>query len=249
MQSSYRVIKSRNTLDSGSKDINVQPVKIVNEIVTPQNEDRREEIEAIEKIAASIIENAKHESKELMNNTISKCKELEYEAKENGFKQGHEEGYNIGYDEGYEKGYGEGVTKGEEIINNANSILYQSKIKYDEFLSEKELNIRNIIIDAVETMLKREVKDMDGLNELVFSILLEEKNTKAFIIRCNSINAEGIEKNIEDFKNKLCFRGEVFVIVDSLLPEGTIIVEKDYGETSFSIENSIEKLKEILMEG
>lgn len=256
MQSSYNVIKKNAALTSG--DFNIE-IKSINEIKIVHEENHKnskfinEEVEAIEKIASGIIGESQARARAILEEANIKSAQLLYEAKEKGFNEGYNEGHDIGYSEGYEKGhdkgYQEALTKGEEIIRQATETLTSCKIKYDEFLKEKEVHIREVIFNAVKTILKREVKHKDSLNDLVFSILSEEKDTKAYIIRCNSTNIEGIRENIDYFKQSLAFMGDIFIIEDNLLEEGSVVVEKDYGKVKFTLDNSLEKLKEALMEG
>lgn len=253
MQSSYRVIKSNSVVNEGNKEIEakfVQPKEIVIKPggIVSETKDYTSEFESIEKIAAGIIENARRESKSILIKAYEKAKVIENEAKEQGFGQGYEEGRNIGLNEGYEEGFNNGKAQGDEIAQNANFMLFQAKEEYNRFLKEKEIHFRNLIITTVETILKREVKDPEGLNALILEALEEEKHQKAFIIKCNSNYYQSVEGEVLNFKNKLAFRGDIFVIEDNLLEDGTVVIEKDNGTTTLSIDYSIEKLKEALRE-
>ncbi|EQB87768.1 flagellar assembly protein FliH [Clostridium punense] len=246
MQSSYKVIKKNYAISEGNTEIKTDFV-IPKEILSNEDSDNTE-LNSFEKIGAGIIENAQRESKKIIYNAYESAKIIENDAKEMGFKVGYDEGQDIGYQEGYDKGFNEGKIKGNEIVENANFMLFQAKEEYNKFLKEKDLQFRNLVITTVETILKREVNYPEALNELIFETLEEEKRERTFIIKCNSNHYPAIEGEILNFKNKLAFRGEIFVIEDPMLDDGTVIIEKDRGNTTLSIEYSIEKLKEILME-
>lgn len=246
MQSSYKVIKSINAVSEGNKEIKADFVA-PKEIIIDTKE-YASEMESIEKIAAGIIENARRESRNLLSQAYETAKQIEMDAKEQGFNQGYEEGRKIGYNEGYEEGLGQGQREGNEILQNAKFMLFQAKEEYSRFVKEKEVAFRNLILTSVEAILKKEVSDEAALNNLVFHVLSEEKNEKSFIIRCNSVHYSSIQGEIANFKNKLAFRGEIFVIEDNLLEDGTIIIEKDSGKTTLSMDYSLQKLKELLME-
>ena len=254
MHSSYRVIKSVNVCESGTKaidtDFYIEPAPIVGETIELEDTNPRsmEEYLKLKKKGEEIVENAHKEGEAILANANEKVEEILYEAKEDGFNKGYEEGHSIGYKEGYDKAYDEGVKKGEEIIQNANFILYQAKEEYDKFLKSKEIGIRKIIVNAVENMLKKELESKEALNGLLFNILSEEKNAKMIIIRVAPNYLEEIETKIEEFKHSMGIRGEVVVLQDNYLEYGTLVVEKDDGKTTFTIKGSIEKLKEILME-
>ncbi len=254
MHSSYRVIKSINVCETGSKEIDsdfyIEPAPIVEEIMDMDdaNPINMEEYLKMKKRAEKMVENARKESEDIISKAEERVEEIIYEAKESGFNTGYKEGHEIGYKEGYQNAYDEGLKKGEEIIQNANFILYQAKEEYDKFLRTKEMRIREIVVNVVESMLKKELESKDALNELLFSILSEEKNAKMTIIRVSSAYLEEIEANIDDFKQNIGIRGEIVVLQDNYLEEGTLIVERDDGKTSFTINGGMEKLKEILME-
>lgn len=254
MHSSYKVIKSVNVCEDGSKaidtDFYIEPAPVMEEIgITSEgNPINMEEYLKLKKKAEELTENAHIEGEEIIANAKEQVEQIIYEAKESGFNEGFEEGHSIGYREGYEKAYDEGLKKGQEIIENANFILYQAKEEYDKFLKSKEMGIREIIVNVVEKMLKKEFESGDALNELLFSILSEEKNAKMIIIRVASNYLEEIEGKIEDFKQSIGIRGEIVILQDNYLEDGTLIVEKDDGKISFTIDGSVEKLKEILME-
>lgn len=256
MQSSYKVIKRNNAINEGNAEIKaeyISPKEIISrELGTNKTLDNSKsvssEFESIEKIAAGIIENAQRESKSILYKAYETAKGIENDAKEQGFNLGYEEGQKIGYSEGYEQGFNEGKIQGDEIVHNANFMLFQAKEEYNKFLKDKEEKFRNLIITTTEAILKREVKDPDGLNALIFDALEEEKQEKAFIIKCNSNHYPAVQGELLNFKNKLAFRGDIFIVEDNLLHDGTVIIEKDSGNTTLSIDFSLEKVKEILME-
>lgn len=251
MQSSYKVIKKSNAINEGNAEIKAEyiaPKGIETKPVLDTNKSQNNEFESIEKIAAGIIGNAQRESKSVLYKAYETAKVIENDAKEQGFNQGYDEGKTIGYSEGYEEGFNQGKAQGDEIIQNANYLLFQAKEEYNKFLKEKEEHFRHLIITTTEAILKREVKDPDALNDLILDTLEEEKHEKAFVIKCNTNHYSAIEGEILNFKNKLGFRGDIFVLEDNLLEDGTIIIEKDSGNTTLSIEYSLEKVKEILME-
>lgn len=254
MHSSYKVIKSVNVCESGIKAIDtefyIEPAPIIEDILNTENTQpmNMEEYLKLKQKTEEMIENAHREAEDIISNAKCKVDEIIYQAKEDGFNKGYEEGHSIGYREGYDTAYDEGVKKGEGIIENANFILYQAKEEYDKFLKSKEMDIREIIVSAVENMLKKEFESKDALNELLFNILSEERNAKMIIIRVSPNYLEEIEAKIEEFKQSIGIRGEIVVLQDNYLEYGTLVVDKDDGKTTFTIEKSIEKLREILME-
>ena len=250
MHSSCKVIKGFHACEKGNVSIETTvPVQKVQEVNNNLVFDGRSEEYDLAKLRVKeMLDRAEADAKQIMDEVLKEKETILYEAKEAGFKQGYEEGYNIGFNEGKDSGYNEGSQEGQAIIDNANYILYQAKEEYDKFLKEKEMNIRKIIISSVESMLKKEFENEAALDNLLFQILSDEKSNKMFLIRVSSSYVSHLNSIIDEFKLTIGIKGEVIILEDNRLEEGTLVVEKDNGKTSFTIENSIDKLREVLME-
>ena len=250
MHSSCKVIKGIQAYEKGNVSIETTvPVQKVEEVSNEVVFDGRSEEYDLAKLRVKeILDRANEDAKQIIDEALTEKEKVLYEAKEAGFKQGYEEGYNIGFNEGKDSGYNEGSQEGQAIIDNANYILYQAKEEYDKFLKEKEMNIRKIIISSVESMLKKEFENEAALDKLLFEILSDEKNSKMFLIRVSPSYMSHLNSIVDEFKMTIGIKGEVIILEDTRLEEGTLVVEKDNGKISFTIENSIDKLKEVLME-
>ena len=254
MHSSYKVIKSNYVYEKGAVEIDTAAV------IEPYVEDElegysdefssynNEEYELLKFRGKQIIENAESKASEIISLANEKVEEIIYEAKEEGFKKGYEEGYDIGYREAYEKALEEGNKRAEEIIANASYIMYQAKEEYNKFLVEKENGIRSIIVRSVETMLKKELENEKALDKLLFDILSEEKDNKVLLIRVASKYETHLSEVIDEFKYSIGIKGDVVILIDNELQDGTLVVEKDNGKVTFTLENGIEKLTEVLKE-
>ena len=100
----------------------------------------------------------------------------------------------------------------------------------------------------MESILKKELENNEALDKLLFSILSEEKQCKLILIRVGSEYSAHITEVIEDFKSSIGLKADITILEDKNLVDGKMIVERDNGKTTFTIDNSIEKLKEVLME-
>jgi flagellar assembly protein FliH len=245
MQSSYNVIKNSRIIEQGSREINTQKNKDFK--VVKQEEDqgvKDSTLESYENIAKNILGNAKRQSEEI----ISKAYMDSVGLKEQAFESGTEEGYKEGYEIGYNKAMAAANDAAKLVKAEADSILMSAKKQYDAYLVEKEQHIKALIVNIAESILKREIKEPDALNEMIFHTLEAERNIKTYIIKVNNCHFAMIKDQIEAFKVKLAFQGDIFVIEDNLLDEGTAVIEKETGKSIVSIAYGIEKIVEVFQE-
>ncbi|NMM61454.1 flagellar assembly protein FliH [Clostridium sp. P21] len=256
MQSSYRIIKSTSVASDGLK-------KIVTEFETQESVEQKNLaetnaktfIDSYESLAKTMVENARVQSDKLISKAFEEAERLQKEACEKGYNKGYNEGLQKGSEDGfnkaYEEGYKENIEKAEKegqiIKDNADNILRTCKVEKERYLKEKEEEIRELIVNCVESILKREVKDKDGLNDVIFEALSRVKNTKTFIIKSNETYCEELKNKVELWKEQLPFRGDIFIIPDKDVEIGKAIIERENGKIIVSIDGAIEKVKEIVL--
>ena len=249
IQLSFNIIKNSRVIEQGNREINTQINTQISEpskglIVNKDHDIKKDNMESYENIAKSILENASRESKKIISKAVMDAVEVKTQAFNEGLAQGHKEGY----EEGYNSAITEAMTKAEVIRAEANDLLVAAKAQYDEYLLEKEQHIKALVVSIAESILKKEIKEPDALNEMIFNILKTERNTKSYIIKSNNSHFATIREEIEHWKNKLAFQGDIFVIEDNFLDEGTAVIEKESGRSIVSISYGMEKIIEVLKE-
>ncbi|WPC41000.1 flagellar assembly protein FliH [Clostridium sp. JS66] len=252
MQSSYRIIKNTSVDEEGLK-------KIVTEFETKEEVEQRNLaetnaktfIDSYENLARTMLENARKQSEDLLSNAFIEAERLEKEAYEKGYNEGIKKGYDDGFNKSYEDGYKKNLEKaqaeGQLIKNNADNILRTCKEEKDIYLKEKEQEIRNLIVNCVEAVLKRETKEKTALNDVIFEALSTVKNTKTFIIKSNEIYCEELKNKVELWKEQLPFRGDIFIIPDKDVEIGKAIIERENGKIVVDVSIAMEKIKEIVL--
>lgn len=246
MQLLYNVIKSSSIKDTGHKNI------VTDEEIRSAKVERESKIknhmDSYESLAKSIIENARKQSEAILSKAYEEAGNLEEEASVKA-KKAYEDGLKKGYKEGYEKGYEDTVQKAKEesdaIISSAEDMLKNADLEYEKYLQSKTYEINELIITIAESVLKREVKQKDAINEMIFNALENSKNAKTFIIRCSSIYADEIKAQITAWKEKLGFLGEIFVIKDDSIEKGNAVIDKGNGKIVVGIDYAVKKLREI----
>lgn len=254
MQSSYRIIKNTSVDEDGLK-------KIVTEFETKEAVEQKNLaetnaktfIDSYENLAKTMLENARKQSDDLLSKAFTEAERLQKEAYEKGYNEGMQKGYDDGFNKSYEDGYKKNLEKaqaeGQLIKDNADNILRTCKEEKEIYLKEKEQEIRNLIVNCVEAVLKREVKDEAALNDVIFQALSTIKNTKTFIIKSNEIYCGELKNKVELWKEQLPFRGDIFIIPDKDVEIGKAIIERENGKVVVDVNIAMDKIKEIVLKG
>ena len=251
MQLSFNVIKNSRVIEQGKSEINTQLSEVPVVVTMGENQgfknvtmESYENIARYEDIASNLLENARHESEKI----ISKAFVDAAEAKTGAIKEGLEQGSKEGYEKAYNEAISGAMVEANNVRAKADTMLIAAKSEYDEYLIEKEKHIKDLIISIAENILKKEVKEPDAVNEMIFNTLKAERNIKFYIIKTNSSHFDMVKSQIENWKSKLAFQGDIFVIEDKFLEDGTAVIEKETGKSIVSISYGIEKIVEIFKE-
>lgn len=255
MPSLCNVIKSVCVENTGKKPIDTD-ISIVNKRRFENDEtNSKEYFGSYENLAKGILENARKQKDEMMLKAYNECSKMESDANEKikkEYNKAAEKGYKDGFEKAYKEYYEKNIKKAEEdskvMIKNAENTIQAAKDEYARYLNEKEPEIKDLIFKIAESVLKREVKDKDALNEMLFDALSKEKSKGKFIIRCSKCYEEGIKSNIENWESKLALKNDIFIITDEQIQQGTALIEKEDGKTIISIDDAAQKIKEILFE-
>ncbi|MCB2356683.1 hypothetical protein [Clostridium estertheticum] len=242
---SFNVIKNSNVLKQGEEEISTHLIaKPLPKIMDEHQVIKEANMGSYETLASNILQNARHESEKIISKSIIDAAQAKIGAVKEGLEQGNKEGYENGYNEAIS-----GATKEANAVRaQADDMLKLSKSKYDEFLIEKETHIKDLIVSIAENILKKEVKEPDAINEMIFSTLQAERNIKLYIIKTNNTHFDTVKGQVENWKGKLAFQGDIFVIEDNFLEDGTAVIEKETGKSIVSISYGIEKIVEMFKE-
>jgi hypothetical protein len=256
MQSSCNVIKNSSVIKDGNRQIVTEFQKInevqqkeLNELNELNETNAKLFIDSYENLAKTMIENAGKQREGILSAAYSEAEKLSKEAYEKAYQEGSQNGYNDGFNKAYEEGYKSNLDKAlqeaEIIKNNADNVLKTCIEEKERYFKEKENEIKDLIINSVESILKREVRDADGLNNIIFEALSKVKNTKTFIIKSNQIHCEEFKSKIDLWKEQLPFKGDIFIIPDESIEEGSAVIERENGKIEVGVNIALEKVREI----
>ncbi|WP_123053495.1 flagellar assembly protein FliH [Clostridium sp. JN-1] len=250
MQSSYKIIKNSNVVSDGYKEIVTEfEGKPKLKQIKLSEDNAKLFIDNYENLAKTMVENAREKADKLLSNAYSEAHVIQKKAYEKGYNNGQKKGYDDAYSKAYEEGYKKNVDKAlkeaEVIKNNADNVLKSAVEQKDSYLKEKEKIIRNLIVDCIESILKQEVKDKASLDNVVFEALSQVKNAKVFIIKSKKVYCDEFKDKIDLWKDQIPFNGDIFIIPDESIEDGSVIIERDNGKVKFGVDIAVQKIKEL----
>ena len=205
------------------------------------------EYDAIDRIGAFILDNAKTSAEKIYNKAIQDAEQIEKEAYERGLAKGHEDGFQKAYEETVVKGTNEAENLKALTEQNVSNIMRNAKISYNKYLEEKEIEIKKLALSIAKQILKREIKCDDGINQMVTDALSNCKNNELIIIKCSKLHFESLEKEIEIWKKQNPMNGELVIIKDDFMSDERAVIERDNGKITVDISIGIDKIKEHLL--
>ncbi|MFL0246778.1 FliH/SctL family protein [Candidatus Clostridium stratigraminis] len=252
MQLSYRIIKNNSVKDDGLREIvtNLEKPQITS---YPEDNGSTCNMESYNNLVSTILENARRQKEQILakayedaamieDNAIKEAEKLKKTAYENGYEEGKEQGFNLAYKEALS----EAEIKKNSIIASAEEMLFNAKVEYENYLEDKKSELIDLIVCAAEAVLKYEIKDKSSINKMIFDALEASKNANNYIIRCNEMYISELKEQVENWKDKLGYHGDIFVVKDNTIEAGNAIINKGNGKLVVGINYALQRIKELL---
>ncbi|MCY6959600.1 FliH/SctL family protein [Clostridium brassicae] len=251
MLSSSRVIKSNSTIESGKVEINTEYVCKKNKELAEKN--AKDFIENYEVLARTMLENARKQGEELISRAYHEAQQIE----EDAYRKGYDEGLETGYKEAYEKGVGEANEYYENISKQAQMELEETNAKIDKmffqanqdylnYLDEKKEDVKDLVITIAENILQKEIKEKDSIGNMILDAMEVNLKSKTVIVKARSEYIDDVKSKIEIWKSGNVFNGDVFVVADDTLDEGSAIIQRENGKIVVDAIKALDKVKEIM---
>jgi len=256
MLSSFKVIKSNSVIENGNFQINTEYSTNKDNNQTEKKElgekNAKDFIESYEVLARTMLENTRRESDKILAVAYEEANRLEQQAYEKGSSEGYKAGYDKGISDGnkyLEKQVNDANIKANKLISNAEEVLFKANSEYIKYIEEKQEEIKGLIISSVEHILKKEIQNKEGITNLVIDALELAYKSKTIIVKCNSKYLEDLQDKIANWKNQSIYRGETFVVGDDTIEDGTAIIIRENGKIVVSVNDALEKVREIFALG
>lgn len=249
MQLLYKVIKNNSVIDNGAKEIKTNAEQTVIK-AAPQGASRGS-IDSYENLARSILENARIQKEQIMSKAYEEVRKIEDEAllkAEEIKRQGYEEAFKEGQEAGFNKGLQQAENEKERAAASAVDMMVSARKQFEKYFEEKQKEIFDTIVSISEKVIKREITDKAFIADMIYDALEASKNSKNFIIRCNEAHVEELNSETINWKEKLGFKGDIFIVKDNNVQIGNAFIDKGNGRLEVGINVALHRVRE-LMEG
>ena len=210
-------------------------------------EDAQNYIKNYENIGQNILIEARKRKDEYLVEMLQKAEIIEKEAYEKGYKQGSQNGYEDGKKEAFDSTIPIATKEAKELREEAENILNSARNDYEDYLNSKKTEILELALVIAENILNREIKEKDGINNLVDSALELSKGEENVIIKCNPKHEEQLKNEILIWKTTYNIKGEIFIIADKDIRLGNAIIKKNNGKIEVGIDIGLERIREVLL--
>jgi flagellar assembly protein FliH len=247
MQSSFKVIKDTKVVSQGSKKIITQYYPIQ---VSGNKEDSMVEVspkENHELVIKKMLEDAAKQSEAIVSEALGKAQIIQQNAYEEAYNAGYEQGQQNGYNDGYEAAIVKSKEESQRIIDGAENTLKSALKEYENYFEEKKSEIINLSINIARHILKREVSNVNGIDEMIVEALENSRNAESIIIRTNSLYTDNIKARLYDWKERFAIKADVFVVADEQIDRGCAIIEKNNGKIRIDIDETLESIKDSIL--
>lgn len=210
-------------------------------------EKQKQLLEQYERMAQGILQNARNKAEQIMIESRSKAIELEKGAYAKGYEEGKQNGYEDGYRESYENNINQAIMERDTMLLNANETLKSAKEEVDKYIVEKKDDILKLSLDMCEDILKRQVNFEDGMDSIIYDALEQSAKAKTYIIKCNELYVSHLKEKVQEFKELLGIKDDIFIVKDNSIDGGNAVIEKDNGTINVGIDVALDNIKKELM--
>jgi flagellar assembly protein FliH len=247
MQSSYNLVKRDQVLSGESKVISTEYVSGKKDLEDNEQQERQKYLTGYENIAKSIIEEARRTSDSIRSEAIREAENLEKEA----YVKAYEQGLNNGYEDGKREAIESIIPVAQEEANamkeRATEILLGATADYNSYMESKKDDIINLAMSIAEKILRREVLENQGINEIIEEAFGLAKGEENVIIKCNKEHEDNIREKIELWKTTYNISGEIFMLFNDEISPGNAIIEKSTGKIEIGIDFGLESVKKAII--
>ncbi|MBI9011916.1 MAG: hypothetical protein JEZ08_06755 [Clostridiales bacterium] len=227
------VVESDEEVDEEVPHDNVSKVSYEDEL----REMKEAMLEAVKVEKDQVLSNVREERDLMIQEAYDKSKDIQ--------EQARKEGYDQGYQDGVANGYGEASS----FIDEALEIKKKYFEKYEQIKTDSEADITGVIISTVESILNKHVEeDYDLINGLVEKAIKKCAFTTNLSLRVSPEDYEGaisIKKYILSLTENV---DDIEIKQDNALPKGSCVVDSDAGSVDSSIHTQFENVKNKFIE-
>lgn len=222
--------KQEESDDQSDKNLSLEMKQELNQM-------KKDILDEAKKESDELLKSAQKENEQIISKAYDESMKIREKAKKEGFEIGKKEGL--------------AVMKDKEKKVMAEALKYKNKTieEYNAYLESKDEAIVNLVIDTVEKILKKHVKDdVDLIENLVKKGIEKSIFTENIKIR---VSEDDYEVAVDSKAKILTFSKDIKdieFVTDYSLEKGDCIIESQNGSVDVSVSTQYEKFKDFIRE-
>lgn len=241
MPSLYSIIKNDYVSQQGGRTIETKT-----DFKTTEKKENENKENYYVNTAEAIIGSANKTKDEILRKAYEDAQNIAKDAYAKGYENGKQKGYKDSYEINIKKANDEAQKIKKDADEKADNILKSARKEYVKYLEDKQGEIKELIISAIESVFKEKFYDDSNIEKFIEDVVDKERNVKVFIIKCNEKHVDYLKSNVDKIKKSKAFKGDIFVIADNSIKIGNILIEKDNGKIYMGIETALKRVENII---
>ena len=187
--------------------------------------------------AEKIISEAKRNADDVENKAQSAMSQIEQEAREKGYAEGHEEGYKKGSEE---------VGR---LVEQLHTIITKAIDKRNQIIEDSETQLINMVLLIANKVIK--VISENQKNVVINNVIQALRKLKSrgdVVIRVNLADLQLTTDHTRDFMDRIENVRSITVLEDSSVDKGGCIIETDFGQIDARISSQLKDIEERVLE-
>jgi flagellar assembly protein FliH len=207
-----------------------------------------EEVKKKTNQAQKIRQDAEQETKRLIDDAQKKAAETEAGANKK-MEQIENEAFDKGFREGHEQGYKGGKEEVDRLVERFHVILTKAIDKRNEIIDESETQLINLVLLISKKVIK--VISENQKNVVINNVIQALRKLKSrgdVVIRVNLSDLELSTEHTKDFLKMVENVKSVTILEDSSVDKGGCIIETDFGQIDARISSQLHEIEEKIIE-
>jgi flagellar assembly protein FliH len=193
--------------------------------------------QSAESEAKRIIEEAQKKANDVEASVNQKMEQIENEAFDKGYREGHEQGFKGGQEE---------VAR---LVERLHLIMTKAIDKRNEIIEESETQLINLVLLISKKVIK--VISENQKNVVINNVIQALRKLKSrgdVVIRVNLSDLELTTEHTKDFLKMVENVKSVTILEDSSVDKGGCIIETDFGQIDARISSQLHEIEEKVIE-
>jgi len=205
-------------------------------------------IEQLSNNAEKMIENARKQSKLIVNEAQLEAKRIIADAERKADElatQIAEQFKQKGYEEGFNIGHNEGMKQCEALIKEAEEIKARAIEEYENTMKSIEGDMVSLVISVAKKVLATELSiNRESILNLIKETINKCSGSNGAVLKVSSEDYDFVVENRDKLLSMLDECDELEIKKDSSLSRGSCIVETDQGSVDSGVDTRLKKIEE-----